>query len=238
MRRPFLLISLTLTLCAAHVQAAPASVTVQKGDTLYSLSRQHRLSVQQLRDLNGLKDNTIQVGQVLKLTGSPAVKPAPASTQAKQAVRPPAAVKKIPATLAKPTGTTPPTRPALKYNAQGDVIYTVKSGDTLGNIAERHHTSIRYLKAMNGLTGDTLMAGQTLRLLDLEGNQAVDTLFFSAKNPRERYDPQRTLRRQNRVYLTTGTVLYSNLGNPLLTITADTCGRHDTLGGACAHAGL
>ncbi|HAQ85518.1 MAG TPA: urea carboxylase [Pseudomonas sp.] len=77
-------------------------------------------------------------------------------------------------------------------------------------------------------------AGQTLRLLDLEGNQAVDTLFFSATNPRERYDPQRTLRKQNKVYLTTGTVLYSNLGNPLLTIVADTCGRHDTLGGACA----
>ena len=77
-------------------------------------------------------------------------------------------------------------------------------------------------------------AGQTLRLLDLEGNQAVDTLFYSARNPRERYDVQRTLRKQNRVYLTTGTVLYSNLGNPLLTITADTCGRHDTLGGACA----
>ncbi len=79
-----------------------------------------------------------------------------------------------------------------------------------------------------------IKAGQTLRLLDLEGNQAVDTLFFSAANPRERFDPQRTLRKQNRVYLTTGTVLYSNLGNPLLTIVADTCGRHDTLGGACA----
>lgn len=77
-------------------------------------------------------------------------------------------------------------------------------------------------------------AGQTLRLLDLEGNQAVDTLFYSARNPRERYDPQRTLRKQNRVYLSTGTVLYSNLGNPLLSIVADTCGRHDTLGGACA----
>jgi uncharacterized protein len=77
-------------------------------------------------------------------------------------------------------------------------------------------------------------AGQTLRLLDLEGNQAVDTLFYSAANPRERYDPQRTLRRQNNVYLTTGSVLYSNLGNALLTIVADTCGRHDTLGGACA----
>ena len=76
--------------------------------------------------------------------------------------------------------------------------------------------------------------GQTLRLLDLEGNQAVDTLFYRVADPRERYDPQRTLRRQNSVYLTTGSVLYSNLGNPLLTIVADTCGRHDTLGGACA----
>ena len=79
-----------------------------------------------------------------------------------------------------------------------------------------------------------IKAGQTIRIHDLEGNQAVDTLFYSATNPRERYDAQRTLRRQGKVYLTTGTVLYSNLGNPLLTIVADTCGRHDTLGGACA----
>lgn len=77
-------------------------------------------------------------------------------------------------------------------------------------------------------------AGQTLRLLDLEGNQAVDTLFYSARNPRERYDVQRTLRKQNRVYLGPGSVLWSNLGNPMLRIVADTCGRHDTLGGACA----
>lgn len=77
-------------------------------------------------------------------------------------------------------------------------------------------------------------AGQTLRLLDLEGNQAVDTLFYSARNPRERYDVQRTLRKQNRVYLGLGSVLWSNLGNPMLSIVADTCGRHDTLGGACA----
>lgn len=77
-------------------------------------------------------------------------------------------------------------------------------------------------------------AGQTLRLLDLEGNQAVDTLFFNARNPRERYDPQRTLRKQGRVYLGEGSALYSNLGQPMLTITRDLCGRHDTLGGACA----
>ena len=88
------------------------------------------------------------------------------------------------------------------------------------------------------LAGDYWMhvvnRGETLRIVDLEGNQAVDTLFYSARNPRERYDVQRTLRKQNRVYLTTGTVLWSNLGNPMLTLVADTCGRHDTLGGACA----
>jgi len=76
--------------------------------------------------------------------------------------------------------------------------------------------------------------GQTLRLLDLKGNQAVDTLFYNAADTRERYDVQRTIRRQNALFLTTGTVLYSNQGNALATITADTCGRHDTLGGACS----
>lgn len=80
----------------------------------------------------------------------------------------------------------------------------------------------------------TLRQGQVLRILDLHGNQAVDTLFYSAADPRERYDAQRTLARQGRVYLSTGTLLYSSEGNPMLEIVADTCGRHDTLGGACA----
>ncbi len=79
-----------------------------------------------------------------------------------------------------------------------------------------------------------LKAGQTFRILDLEGNQAVDTLFYKADDSAERYDAQITLRRQAQVYLSTGSVLMSTLGRPMLTITADTCGRHDTLGGACA----
>ncbi|GAB3233600.1 urea amidolyase associated protein UAAP2 [Pseudaeromonas pectinilytica] len=79
-----------------------------------------------------------------------------------------------------------------------------------------------------------LKAGQTLRILDLEGNQAADTLFFNARDPAERYSAMDTLREQGNVYLTTGSRLLSNRGNLLLTISADTCGRHDTLGGACA----
>jgi len=77
-------------------------------------------------------------------------------------------------------------------------------------------------------------AGQTLRIVDLEGNQAADTFFFNADNLKERYSAQDTIREQGGIYLTTGTRLQSNLCRPMLTITADTCGRHDTIGGACA----
>ena len=76
--------------------------------------------------------------------------------------------------------------------------------------------------------------GQTFRILDLEGNQAADTLFYNAADPSERYAADITVRKQNALYLTTGTTLMSTEGNPLLTITADTCGRHDTVGGACS----
>ena len=76
--------------------------------------------------------------------------------------------------------------------------------------------------------------GQVMRILDLEGNQAVDTLFYNADDHEERYDANNTIRAQGNIYLTTGTRLMSNLNRPMLTIVADTCGRHDTLGGACS----
>jgi uncharacterized protein len=84
-----------------------------------------------------------------------------------------------------------------------------------------------------GFTRD-LRRGQIFRIVDLEGNQAVDTLFYDAHNPDERYSSCDTIRAQGGIYLTTGTRLMSNEGRPLLTIVADTCGRHDTLGGACS----
>ena len=75
---------------------------------------------------------------------------------------------------------------------------------------------------------------QIFRIVDLEGNQAVDTLFFNARDLDERYSAVDTIRAQQNIYLTTGTPLMSSEGRPLLTIVADTCGRHDTLGGACS----
>lgn len=76
--------------------------------------------------------------------------------------------------------------------------------------------------------------GQIFRIVDLAGNQAVDTLFFCTRDPAERYSAQDTIRLQGNIYLTTGSALMSNAGNVMLRIVADTCGRHDTLGGACA----
>jgi urea carboxylase-associated protein 1 len=76
--------------------------------------------------------------------------------------------------------------------------------------------------------------GQFFRIVDLKGNQAADTLFYNAHDYRDRYSAQDTIREQRNIYLTTGTRLISAGGTVLLTIVADTCGRHDTLGGACA----
>jgi urea carboxylase-associated protein 1 len=76
--------------------------------------------------------------------------------------------------------------------------------------------------------------GQTFRILDLEGNQAADTLFYNADDPAERYSAIDTIREQGNIYLTAGSKLLSTQCNEMLEIVADTCGRHDTLGGACA----
>ncbi|MFD2329501.1 urea amidolyase associated protein UAAP2 [Cohnella sp. GCM10020058] len=79
-----------------------------------------------------------------------------------------------------------------------------------------------------------LEPGQVLRIVDLEGNQAADTLFYDADRPEDHYAAAATIARQGNIYLTAGSVLVAESGKELLTIVADTCGRHDTLGGSCS----
>lgn len=79
-----------------------------------------------------------------------------------------------------------------------------------------------------------LRGGDTFRITDLHGCQTADALFFNAQDYADRYSAQDTIRGQKNVYLTAGSRLMSNANNVLLTIVADTCGRHDTLGGSCA----
>jgi urea carboxylase-associated protein 1 len=79
-----------------------------------------------------------------------------------------------------------------------------------------------------------IAAGDTLTMVDVGGNQAVDFLVYDAHDTELRYSAPDTLQGQDTVYLTNGSVLRDAEHGPLMTVVADTCGRHDTLGGACS----
>lgn len=89
------------------------------------------------------------------------------------------------------------------------------------------------VQAGDGYIGE-IPARSTFRIVDLHGNQAVDTLFYDASDPANRYSAVDTVREQGAAYLGAGSILLSTRLDPLATIVADTVGRHDTLGGACA----
>jgi len=77
-------------------------------------------------------------------------------------------------------------------------------------------------------------AGDLLTIVDLQGNQAVDFLVFDAHDTDLRYSAPDTIQAQDSIFLTTGSVLRDCEHGPLMTVIADDCGRHDTLGGACS----
>ena len=76
--------------------------------------------------------------------------------------------------------------------------------------------------------------GETLRIIDLEGNQSGDFLMYAAADDTERYSAQDTIAAQGNIFLRTGSVLLSNEGRPMARITATTVAYHDTIGGACS----
>jgi len=76
--------------------------------------------------------------------------------------------------------------------------------------------------------------GQILRIVDLEGTQAVDFLCYNATNPSERYNAADTMKINGSLFIEKGTKLYSDMGNVLFRVVDDTCGHHDTIGGCCS----
>ncbi len=76
--------------------------------------------------------------------------------------------------------------------------------------------------------------GQSLRIIDVHGSQGVDFLCYNAHAPEERYHAPNTLKAARTLRLTKGHVLYSDVARPIFTITEDTCGTHDTIGGCCS----
>jgi hypothetical protein len=84
--------------------------------------------------------------------------------------------------------------------------------------------------------GHIVRRGEHLRLVDLEGQQAVDFLCYDAADPTDRYSATNTIKVAGRIFIGTGSILYSDLGHALFTVVEDTVGRHDTIIGCCSEA--
>src|SRR5258708_5210119 len=80
-----------------------------------------------------------------------------------------------------------------------------------------------------------LTKGTYLRIIDLGGQQAVDFLCFDLPNTEIRYNNANSLKLNETIYVSAGFKLYSDTAEVLMTVTRDTIGRHDTIGGACSH---
>jgi uncharacterized protein YcgI (DUF1989 family) len=99
-------------------------------------------------------------------------------------------------------------------------------------------TSQYHLEPQTGIVFE-LEKGQTLRVIDPEGEQVSDVVAFASAGPgranaSEWLSSGRTIDYTNTIYQTTGHVLYSNRSNPMFTIMEDRVGRHDFLLTPCS----
>ncbi len=93
--------------------------------------------------------------------------------------------------------------------------------------------STQAIPATEGWSG-TVRKGQTIRITDVHGQQACDTLFYALDDVSERYSAQDTLRMQGSAYIDLGTRIVSNRGRVMAVVTGNTAGPHDTVAGACS----
>jgi membrane-bound lytic murein transglycosylase D len=113
--------------------------TVRKGDTLEKIARDHNVTIQQLKQWNGLKRSRIAVGEDLLIL-----------------------------TNEKPLRSAGVTRNDGVQKQQGAsrvLVYVVKKGDTLWDIARAHSVDPSDLKAWNDLRKNKIYEGQELRIL-------------------------------------------------------------------------
>src|SRR5579885_3518995 len=102
--------------------------------------------------------------------------------------------------------------------------------------AEKRAVSMKRMAEIKARVGGTKLvrAGDHLRIIDLEGQQAVDFLVYDAANHANRYNAANTIKLNRSIYVGAGFRLYSDLGDVLMTVAEDTVGYHDTIGGCCS----
>ncbi|HVX35767.1 MAG TPA: DUF1989 domain-containing protein [Hyphomicrobium sp.] len=82
--------------------------------------------------------------------------------------------------------------------------------------------------------GRKLRSGQCLKIVDIAGKQAVDFLCYDAHDPTDRYNASNTMKMNCNIFLSKGSILWSDRANKMMTVVDDTCGGHDTIGGCCS----
>lgn len=106
---------------------------------------------------------------------------------------------------------------------------TITATETLSGIISRE------IVPPGGRWSRRLQTGERLRLVDLEGQQAIDFLCYSAELPLDRINLPNTIKLNRSLYLTKGCKIYSDHAKVMFTIVEDTCGYHDTLAGCCSN---
>jgi membrane-bound lytic murein transglycosylase D len=115
------------------------SHAVVNGDSFYKIAKAKSVSVRALSDANpGVDSARLRIGQVLR----------------------------VPVSGAAPTATSAPSTALASKTSRWESLYVVKSGDTLSSIAKANRTTIKSLKASNGLRGDRIVAGTKLKIPD------------------------------------------------------------------------
>lgn len=130
---------------------------VKSGDTLGGIAGRHSVSVKDLKKENGLKNSNLQIGQKLSIPSSENLQKTSTHTVKNEQPQKTAASyeKALPVIDTEIT-----VRP--KDEPSGE--YTVKSGDTLGHIAERYGVTSKTIKKLNGLKSDNISVGQSLKV--------------------------------------------------------------------------
>jgi LysM repeat protein len=139
--------------------------TVERGDTLSKIAARHGMKSADLRALNDMTGDTVRTGQKLKVRGGSPETPQVAPDRPEPDTR----------TAQAPAEREPRETPA----ASGTGVYTVQSGDTLSQIAERHGMRSAELRALNDMTGDTVRVGQKLKV---QGGSAAPAQAPSASS--------------------------------------------------------
>ena len=143
---------------------------VQNGDSLWKIANKYGITVDELKNLNGLTNNNLTVGQILEIPGNSD----DSNNSGTYTVKPGDSLWKIAnqygltvAELKALNGLTSDNLSVgqvLKVTDNNSNTYTVKAGDSLWNIANKYGITVDELKKLNGLTSNALMIGQVLKI--------------------------------------------------------------------------